>query len=105
MLYTSGEKFGEQGRQRQQNLTHRNLQNPGDNACRAEVRSLDDIREDGFIDNLNWSGKLTAGNPVRQKNPYVLPGPGMHSQRGAGTTQSLRRSGVLNVFCEGSYTT
>jgi hypothetical protein len=53
MLYTSGEKFGEQGRQRQQNLTHRNLQNPGDNACRAEVRSLDDIREDGFIDNFN----------------------------------------------------
>lgn len=66
ILRRSGTEFGNQARDRYRRLIDQALQDLGDDAARAGVQSIDDIREGYFVYHLKWSRKGLAGPSVRQ---------------------------------------
>ncbi len=69
ILRRSGADFGNQARDRYRRLIDQALQDLGDNAARAGVRSIDDVREGYLIYHLKWSRKSPAGLSAQQPPP------------------------------------
>lgn len=71
ILQRSGTDFGHQARLRYRTLIDQALQDLGDDAARAGVQSIDDIREGYLLYHLKWSPKSSSGLPVRQPRHLV----------------------------------
>jgi plasmid stabilization system protein ParE len=68
ILERTGADFGDQARRRYRQLIEQALHDLGDNATRAGVRSIDDIREGYFVYRLKWSRKDMRAQSI--KNPH-----------------------------------
>ncbi len=71
ILRHSDTEFGDQARQRYQWLIDQALQDLGEDASRAGVLSLNDIREGYFLYRLKWSRKDSARPPVRHPRHLI----------------------------------
>jgi plasmid stabilization system protein ParE len=71
ILERSGAGFGDQALRRYRWLIEQALQDLGDDAARAGVRSIDDIREGYFVYPLKWSRKDRRGPSVRQPRHLI----------------------------------
>jgi plasmid stabilization system protein ParE len=71
VLQRSGEEFGRQARQRYRKLIDQAIQDLSDDATRAGVRPIGDIREGYFIYHLKWSRKTLTDSPVGQPRHLI----------------------------------
>ena len=71
ILRRSGAEFGDQARRRYRRLIDQALQDLGDNAARAGVRSIDDIREGYYLYHIKWSRRGSVDPPVRQPRHLI----------------------------------
>jgi len=71
ILRRSGAELGSQARRRYRRLIDQALQDLGDDADRAGVRPIDDVREGYFVYHLKWSRKASARPPVRQPRHLI----------------------------------
>ena len=71
ILRRSGAEFGDQARRRYRTLIEQALQHLSDNAARAGVRSINDIREGYFLYHLKWSHEDSSGCPVRHPRHLI----------------------------------